>query len=739
MSLPNYLAKIKSSGIYRFVWDKSVVPAQEAETLRLVVGYSEKGPFNTPVYIDNTTDFINIFGNTSKRLERRGIFFHRMAIQALANGPILALNLKPFNLATKNTKSAEGTTTDQGTPTTGDAGTEQTETTPKKVRAKVPAKETVADPEQVDCIAFDFGNWDQAMQTPDRKKKLNVTHLYDTNRFWKLDADQLPDKMNNLYTGQSYFFITATDTKDTSCTFYMRPVTPKEYDLTFYEWYSNNTSDEIPAYLEGMMDNKVKNYFWEVYVFKGKVTNSLVKKDTAFGNYIDGEWNGYFKNNEESSKKNDLAELNDKYQNIYGETVDALEAFAADPNSNFIAKYTGINIPYFKDAMGNYISLDILFNSDYDSHKMLMKLDESYLYKTSNISNAINGNQETTAQVAYFEGYDYKSIAKTDTGLPLQKNIFKVLDDKGIRTALTNRVDAEYHYIVDTFQSYIETGCKAKLATIAKEKDNAFAILNFPPMPEFVKNDNFMTTLTTDTADGTKRVFDISKVANNPTVFSLAGNNEGASWCAYYTGLVFSDGALKQNVPSAALVSNNFMDKYGARQPYYIVAGPNYGVMSYSGLVGPDYNYGRSDLDVLEPMGVNAIIYVPRKGTYINSNQTAKQTPVSALSKIHIRELVIYLQDEIEAMLQNYQWELNTQALRDTIKAKADTILENVMNNGGVYAYKNTCDESNNTNEVIDNEMVILDTEIEPSRGVGKMITQLRIYRTGGITSTTAQ
>ena len=38
MSLPNYLAKIKSSGIYRFVWDKSEVPPQQAETLRLVVG-----------------------------------------------------------------------------------------------------------------------------------------------------------------------------------------------------------------------------------------------------------------------------------------------------------------------------------------------------------------------------------------------------------------------------------------------------------------------------------------------------------------------------------------------------------------------------------------------------------------------------------------------------------------------------------------------------------------------------
>ena len=84
MSLPNYLANIKSSGIYRFVWDKSQVPAQTAETLRLVVGYSEKGPFNTPVYIETIVDFISIFGNVSKRLERRGVFFHRMAIQALS-------------------------------------------------------------------------------------------------------------------------------------------------------------------------------------------------------------------------------------------------------------------------------------------------------------------------------------------------------------------------------------------------------------------------------------------------------------------------------------------------------------------------------------------------------------------------------------------------------------------------------------------------------------------------------
>ena len=39
MSLPNYLAKIKSSGLYRFTFDKSQIPSElSAETMRLVVG-----------------------------------------------------------------------------------------------------------------------------------------------------------------------------------------------------------------------------------------------------------------------------------------------------------------------------------------------------------------------------------------------------------------------------------------------------------------------------------------------------------------------------------------------------------------------------------------------------------------------------------------------------------------------------------------------------------------------------
>ena len=771
MSIPNHLAKIKSAGIYRFVWDKSVISPVAAETLRLVVGYSEKGPFNTPVYIEKASDFYAVFGNISKKLERKGIYFHRLALQALAAGPILALNLKPFT---------EGK-------------------------------------EQVQWLSFNPAN---ILETKDIEiQTKDIKSLYDTNRFWYLDADQLPEKLSVNSLTPQYLSIAHTDTIDRSCSIIMRPANPSEYDVTIREWYSTVAAEEMPVYLTPIQDEKVSKYFADVYVFRGEFTADLVKEGGPFGNYVteygeDGSikahnWNGYFKVEEiptgkethqitildddeeiiltfiKESKNSNTAiyewsggdityySVKDEYKNIqlvytdmelgqheynviegsykhtsltstkfyinrdfvnsYGEKVDALATLANDATSNFIQSYRGCLIPYFKDGFGNYISLDIQFNAGHDSHNMLMKLDETTLDNAIQDKATLDGilycNDNTLPVVPlYLKGYTYETITNGDAGIKLQNKILKMLDDKGIRTALTNRVDVEYHYIVDTFQSYVTQGCKSRFAALAKEKDNAFAILNFPPVNSFINDAKF------ENNDGK---FDISKIANTNNGFSLPSENEGASHCGFFTGLNFSDGTLKYTVPSAAIVSNNFMKKYdGSLKPYHIIAGPIRGLVSYSGMVGPDYNYGRSDLDVLEPLGVNAIIYVPRKGVYINSNQTAKQTPVSALSKIHIRELVTYIQNEIENMLQNYQWELNTQSLRDTIKTNADYLLGKIMADGGIYAYSTVCDSTNNTPDIIDNEMLVLDIAIEPARGAGKMVQQLTIHKTGGITST---
>lgn len=630
MSLPNYLSKIKSAGIYRFVWDKSVVPPQQAETLRLVVGYSDKGPFNTPVYIESVSDFVSIYGNISKRLERKGVYFHRMAIQALQAGPILALNLKKFE-----------------------------------------ASSTVA--------TYAFDDYDSTAETPSKA----VTGLYDQKRFWALDADSLPEKLS-ASGSNNCFYLTATDTKENSCSIIARKIEDNSYDkITIAQWYASQ-GEEMPENLSGIASEPLKDFFAEICVFKGKFDESLYGEGGSLSKYF--TTGGVLRSSIEST---------------FGTISDVLEALTRDSKSNFIGSYKGCILPYFKDANGNYISLDIKFNAGYNDHKMLMKIDETFEFKKED--DAVNVSFPTQdLKPQYFEGYTWS--VPTGTYWDACKSMLTSLHEP-----LTNKVDVEYHYIVDTFDTETSNS-KVELFGLAKDKDNAFAIVNFPKMSKFADMDAVKA-------------------------FPMPGDVEGASWGAYYTQLTFSDGTVKSVIPSAALVSNLFMDKWGARQPYYIVAGPTYGRLSYSGLVGPDYNFGRSDLDVLEPMGVNAIVYVPRLGTYINSNQTAKQAPVSGLSKIHVRELVIFLQNEVEYLLQSYQWELNTQTLRDTIKSKADSICETIMNNGGIYAFRNVCDHTNNTPEVIDNEMIVLDTEIEPARGAGKMIHQLTIHKTGGLTS----
>lgn len=956
MSLPNYLAKIKSSGIYRFVWDKSEIAGVDAEVLRLVVGYSEKGPFNTPVYVTSENEFKSIYGGISKKLEKRGIYFHRLALQCLAKGPIICLNLKKFAN------------------------------------------------EKVSASSFNVVDQNEVLEIP-------VESIYDTSRFWKLDPEQISEAVTkaNAAIKNKYISISSADSKDASCSIFVRGYKPNGYDVTVKNWFASQ-SEDVPEYFvhEGKDYSSllVSDFFAEIYVFKGEFTPAICASSplNKYFDIIEGK-----------------VQLKEYVENAFGEKSDTLALLANETASNFVNVYSGILLPYFKSNTGSYISLDLLFNSDNNAHKMMMNLNSDLLYDgtispmditttawTANDNAYVFGNvlkrtvQEYTGTkmeeiktgdvVVRYEGdykysakegkeatafdpdlivykpvaddkirkyvggcaYDYAGIekitlpigdvdAKKYTGIGTSEDslfmnykdiyevedvlyykdgedvkpvnmpfveletiaidlgdkkvyaryedtqdgkrtyhivgantiaegitdvyangtkVYNVNDDNaaikttdgnadatyttisgatvngfdfvsagfevgdrilkdntlysitsvdadfieastfdgtqivvnrteevvkcnhsctitdynlkpvyykgyeygyaapkpeegrdlgrlnwqkfilsalvdydGLRTGLTSRNDLDYRYIVDTFEAFVDSEVHKELAMICKQKDNALGFLNFPAIKTF-KNCEYSSFTDENNRFQTKYIKEGANKQKNPgRLFSLVSETNGASFVSYNTPLAFTDGTVKTYVPSAALVSNNFMEKYESRQPYYIVAGPNYGRMIADGLVGPDFNFTRADLDILEPMGVNAMVYVPRKGTMINSNQTAKQNPVTALSKINIRELVIYLQDEIEKLLQDYQWEFNTPQLRDLVKQKADTICERVKQNGGLSEYLNVCDSSNNTEDVLNNEMFVLSTSIEPGFGAGKMIQELTIYKKGGMSS----
>ena len=658
MAIPVQFQQFKSAGIYRVVYDRSTVLGTEAELLRLVVGYSPKGPFNTPVYVKSVSDFKTMFGGISKALEKRGCFFHRTCIQALEAGPILALNLKPFT------------------------------------------------EEEVGCAAIS----DSGIDTGDPKL---VTEIYDTTRFWKLE----PEKLND---GKSYFHIAATNSKETSTSIIVRkPADSKvaAYNISVADWY-NAYNLVIPDFLVGSENKKMKDFFTEVYVFKGQFTADSIKA---------GALNTYF-------DTTDGVKVKKTIKNAFGKDIDALDALFNDNASGALAHYVGALIPELVDPNSGYISIDVLMNEDSDITNLMASLDDSMLFdasgdpKVSVMTGSFAATNTETLAPVYLEGFTYLSSKPEDATVAKkvewQNKILGVISEyEGLRNGLLSQAEIDYRYIIDSFETYPTPSVelKSQLSYLAKSKELCFAILNYPSVRAMVS-----------AGLATNGVFDVNKAVKS---LLLPTESNGASFCAFYTPLKFSDGYIDTIVPSAGLVSNLFMGKYNGRFAYSIVAGPNYGNISYQQLVGPDYHYSQEELHVIEPYGVNCMIYRPTFGTFINANQTAKQTPKSALSSINVRELVIYLQSEIGKVLQSYQWEFNNPVTRNAIKTKADIICAQAKANGGIQQFLNVMDESNNTPDIIDNEMCVLSTHIEPGRGMGKMIHELTIYRTGGMTA----
>lgn len=754
MSLPNYISKLRSAGVYRYVFDKSDIPESQRDSIRLVVGFSEKGPFNTPVYIENTDDFVRTFGNVSRRMERKGIFFHRMAIQALQAGPIVCLNLKPFN-ADKTPETADiyaFNASDVCVKPYQELQPEQKEDETNNVQVSY---------QQMHAVQA------QAEVASQNGGSSELVSIYDTNRFWKVDPERIHDITaikTDPFADESkkdYIRIVQTGSKDDSCTVFIRPTVPSNWNVKISDWYSSEVAEEMPPYMESIKDRYLSEFFVEIYVFKGDLNKEGLFSNTGTLGSVrsDGKWQGF------CLVKDGKLFTNPQYEDAYGNLADPLSAMADVATSNFVNRYVGICFPSFKDGNGNFIDIASVFNRDNAEHKMLLAMNESLLDEASDLD--LNGDGEYGGGEAkpeihgvavespesfvralcspiygtkkddeselqfdstgkairglYIKGYVYNSIKRSETGEVLQQKILGVLKYKGIREALTNGIDIDYKYIVDTFQTYPGLAMKAQFSSIAKGKFNALAILNFPPMKNVIEKCGWKNY---------QGGFDMSQITKRGDI-TLPAEVQGASWAAFYTQLQMTDGTTKFVVPSAALVSNLFLTKRALRQPYYIVAGPNYGRITDSNVIGPDYNYARADLDILEPMGVNAIIHIPRQGIVINGNQTAKQTPVTSLSKIHVRELVTFLQDELENMLLGYQWELNTATLRDMIRTKAETILGLCQANGGIFSYKVTCDETNNTTEVINNNSLVLDADIISTRGTEKIVQTLTLHRIG--------
>jgi hypothetical protein len=320
---------------------------------------------------------------------------------------------------------------------------------------------------------------------------------------------------------------------------------------------------------------------------------------------------------------------------------------------------------------------------------------------------------------------------------PSQSNIMKTLASKDIIT---------FRYIVDTFDGGLSASMYPKnlLSLLAKQRQKCLALINTPSMKKFIKSNDPLFTDEPDLTTGnlqpnlnTKYIVDGGNLSLGPSFrYSLPSEDDGAKFAGFFSPfLVARDNGKNILVPPAAYISNLFIKKFQNGTPYAIVAGTRRGILSEAEIIGLEFDFLDEDRDNLEPFGINPIIYRKSKGIMLYGNQSGYQRTLSALNSLHVRDLLITVEEAIEDILSNYVFEFNDSSTRLQIKSIIESYLSNVQSDGGIYAFSVTMDETNNTPDIIDQNVGIVDITIEPAKGLHKIINRLTVTRTGGTSS----
>ena len=343
---------------------------------------------------------------------------------------------------------------------------------------------------------------------------------------------------------------------------------------------------------------------------------------------------------------------------------------------------------------------------------------------------------------SYLPGFVLKPYHKPDGTDNQINNILNVLYTTNIATTLASPDIITFRYVVDTFDGIIGANSKYQLTTLAMNRQKCLAIINAPSIQKFMAStDPIFTDAPTATNPAplldTGYIADGGNLSLNPSfTFTLPDESNGAKFAGTFSPfLTIRENNTNINIPPAAHVSNNFIRKFITGEPYAIVAGQKRGIITGSNVVGLEYDFSQADRDNLEPFGINPIIRKRGVGIVIYGNQTNYQRTNSAFNNLHVRDLLITLEDNVETILSNYLFDFNEDSVRLEIKTLVDNFLSGVMNVGGIYNFLTIMDSSNNTPAIIDQNIGIIDVIIEPARGIQKFINRVTVTRTGGINS----
>ena len=134
--------------------------------------------------------------------------------------------------------------------------------------------------------------------------------------------------------------------------------------------------------------------------------------------------------------------------------------------------------------------------------------------------------------------------------------------------------------------------------------------------------------------------------------------------------------------------------------------------------------------DELYENKVNPIANFPGQGI-VAWGQKTLQNDATALDRINVRRLLIAVKKYIASASRYLVFEQNTEATRNRFLNIVNPYLASIQERQGLYAFRVIMDETNNTPDVIDRNMLVGEIYLQPTRTAEFLVLDFNILPTG--------
>jgi hypothetical protein len=363
-------------------------------------------------------------------------------------------------------------------------------------------------------------------------------------------------------------------------------------------------------------------------------------------------------------------------------------------------------------------------NLDPNSSRYIAKVigDQVLNYNSSTNQMELSGSYPNNSRYVRVKSVDYNTPNYfTATGTPVPAYTASIpLNGSGSFTGATgtvNNVVNLYDQIGTNTQGLAGSDYNNMISLLGNSEAYQFNVLFTPGLLNDTHTAQITNIITNTTSRGDSLfVLDLTAFNSTITDATVQAQTRDTSYATtYWPWVRIADPATSKQVfvPASTVIPGvyAFNDKVSA--PWFAPAGINRGGLGT--VLQAQYKLSQGNRDTLYSNNINPIATLPKQGVVVYGQKTL-QKAASALDRVNVRRLLIELKSYVKQIADTLVFEQNTAVTRNNFITRVTPYLETIQQKQGLYAFKVVMDDSNNGPAVIDQNQLIGQIYIQPTR-----------------------